>query len=71
MSGVTALVLDQAPWWAVAAIAVIGALLGAVQAIFPQESQDRLKWWQSRWRHKERQIASRKAKELHSSPTGQ
>jgi hypothetical protein len=57
MGGVAALAVDKAPWWVIAAVAGGGTLLGVVQTVFPQESQDRLKWWQSRWRHKENGIS--------------
>ena len=45
MGGVAALAVDKAPWWVIAAVAGGGTLLGVVQTVFPQESQDRLKWW--------------------------
>jgi len=53
-SGAAVLLVDKAPWWVVATVLAGGTLLGVIQAVFPQESQDRLGWWQSRWRHQER-----------------
>jgi hypothetical protein len=47
-----------APWWAIAAVATVfvllGAVVGLVQALVPQDSGDRLEWWRDRRRHQTR-----------------
>jgi hypothetical protein len=47
--GPAALALAGAPWGVVAVLAVIVVLvvggIAIAQAVFPQESQDRLAWW--------------------------
>jgi hypothetical protein len=40
-----ALDLASAPLWAVAVTVVFGFLLASIDAVFPQESHDRLEWW--------------------------
>jgi hypothetical protein len=60
--GMTALSLAKAPWWVIAVVAGGGLLLGILQTlllgilqtVIPQESGDRLEWWQSLWDHRER-----------------
>lgn len=46
---VTALRLANAPWWAIAFVAIlltcVGAALTAMQLLLPQDSHDRLQWW--------------------------
>ena len=39
------------PWWALASLIVILVGAGAVRAVFPQDSSDRLEWWRGRWAH--------------------
>jgi hypothetical protein len=60
MTGTAALAMSQAPWWVVAVLAGTGLLaamvLGVLRIMFPQESQDRLKWWQSLWQHQEKAV---------------
>ncbi|WP_416484288.1 hypothetical protein [Streptomyces sp. CL12] len=49
------LVAAQPPWWALAGLSLVGVLVWAgtriVQAIFPQNSRDRLEWWKDRRAH--------------------
>lgn len=48
----SALAHSGAPWWAITLVAVGGtvgtASVGIVQAVFPQNSRDRLDWWRDR-----------------------
>jgi hypothetical protein len=48
-----------APWWAVTMIAVVGAIgataVAVVQAVFPQDSRDRLGWWRDQRQRSTRQ----------------
>lgn len=53
-SGLPALAYAGAPWWVISALMGTSFLLGLVQATFPQESSDRLDWWQDRRRHTSR-----------------
>jgi hypothetical protein len=58
LGATTALAMDKAPWWVIAVLAgaglLAGMMLGVLRIMLPQESQDRLKWWQSLWRHQEK-----------------
>jgi hypothetical protein len=42
--------LVGAPWWCVTTCIFGFLLLRAVQTVFPQNSADRLKWWNDFWR---------------------
>ncbi|MFF9705398.1 hypothetical protein ACF1FE_30140 [Streptomyces griseofuscus] len=40
-----------APWWALTGCTVLLLTVSALQTVFPQESADRLAWWQDRRRY--------------------
>lgn len=54
-TGPPALVLAQAPWWVIASLLSAMLLVGLIQAVFPQNSRDRLDYWRDWWRHRENQ----------------
>lgn len=51
--------LAGAPWWAVGVSIVMGFGVTALQAVFPQDSADRLTWWKDRRRHCEQRMRQR------------
>jgi cell division protein FtsW (lipid II flippase) len=55
---VTALEFAGAPWWVIALVVSVMLIVGGgvtlVQTVIPQESSDRLAWWQDRRAHQER-----------------
>jgi hypothetical protein len=62
--GGAASVLIGAPWWLTAVsfgCLALGLIVAAIQAVFPQESADRLAWWRDRRGHQRlrRQAAAR------------
>lgn len=47
--------LAGAPWWLSAAgfgLCAFGLVVMAIQAVFPQESGDRLDWWREFWEYR-------------------
>lgn len=47
--GGAAITFSEMPW-AIAALIAVGVLgVAFTRAVMPQESSDRLRWWQSRW----------------------
>ena len=44
--------VSAVPWWAVLCLAVLSLLCSALRAVFPQDSADRLAWWERRWAQK-------------------
>lgn len=44
-----ALAATMPTWWSVVLLLLPLALVAALHAVFPQQSADRLAWWQSRW----------------------
>ncbi|MFF2430873.1 hypothetical protein [Streptomyces mirabilis] len=37
-----------APWWGILLVTALALLAGTVQTLFPQSSEDKLKWWINR-----------------------
>lgn len=46
-----ALAWSGAPWWATLLVVLVFCPVLLVQAIFPQNSRDRLAWWRDRRKH--------------------
>lgn len=55
---ISALVRANAPWWAIALVAIVLAAMGGVvalaQLVLPQNSRDRLDWWRDLRSHRAR-----------------
>lgn len=54
-----ATVLAGAPWWGVTVCLLLALAATAVQAVFPQDSPDRLVWWMDRREHRSRRAMAR------------
>jgi hypothetical protein len=50
MSGLGAVELTGAPWWAQFALAALALLAVCLRIVFPQDSSDKLAWWRDRRR---------------------
>ncbi|MGW6927537.1 hypothetical protein ACWGA9_40820 [Streptomyces sp. NPDC054950] len=63
--------LAGAPWGMVLAMALTGLVVVLVQSLvhgtMPQESSDRLTWWQAYWTHRRRSGQSATPPEQHPS----
>jgi hypothetical protein len=55
-----ATVLVGAPWWVGLLCVIPSMVVEVLRLVLPQESQDRLSWWQGYWAHKERRARSAK-----------
>lgn len=53
-AGGLAAVLTGAPWWCTVLCLGLTLALGVVQVVFPQDSADRLQWWQNRRQYLQR-----------------
>ncbi|MGI5185359.1 hypothetical protein ACQEVZ_54860 [Dactylosporangium sp. CA-152071] len=42
-------ILPGVPAWAFVLLIVLTAIVGVLQIVFPQRSEDRLAWWQGWW----------------------
>ncbi len=50
-----ALTMISAPWWVRVVCMLAGFAYGALRAVFPQRSADRLTWWTDRRQYRSRQ----------------
>lgn len=63
----------DAPWWAFCLLTMLGLAAVCLQIVFPQDSVDKLAWWNDRWRTKQRsqcraeRPVTRSGKEMPSS----
>lgn len=62
VAGPAALAYVEAPWWMIAAVIAAGLAVECVHAVFPQDSPDRLAWWQNRWTRRGGKRGNRRVK---------
>lgn len=67
--GTVSAALAQAPWWATVTIGFVSLATTALATVFPQDSADRLSWWQDWNKHRERVHARKHATPRRDRPS--